>query len=71
MYLQLWLDESGDFVSDEKEYLNPSLVGGVLVEKGYITKKIARQIIRKDYVHYNEESGNENLRIVEEIRNRF
>ncbi|MEY9866521.1 tetratricopeptide (TPR) repeat protein [Peribacillus sp. B2I2] len=68
MRLELWLDESGDFVSDHKTYLNPSLVGGVLIEKGKITEESARQIIGKEYIHFNEESGNENQAILEEVR---
>ncbi|WP_066255635.1 hypothetical protein [Neobacillus drentensis] len=68
MRLELWLDESGDFVSDHKTYLNPSLVGGVLIEKGKITEESARQIIGKEYIHFNEESGNENLAMLEEVR---
>lgn len=68
MRLELWLDESGDFFSDHKTFLNPSLVGGVLIEKGIITEESARQIIGKDYIHFNEERGNNNLIILEEVR---
>jgi tetratricopeptide (TPR) repeat protein len=68
MRLELWLDESGDFVSDHKTFLNPSLVGGVLIEKGKITEESARQIIGKDFIHFNEESGIENLTMLEEVR---
>lgn len=68
MHLELWLDESGDFVSDYKDTLNPSLVGGVLVEKGAITEEIAERMIGKDYVHFNQESGNKNLAVLEEIK---
>lgn len=68
MRLELWLDESGDFVSDHKTFLNPSLVGGILIEKGKITEESARQISGKDYIHYNEESGNKNLAMLEEVR---
>ncbi|PFF07163.1 hypothetical protein CN315_14735 [Bacillus cereus] len=68
MRFELWLDESGDFVSDHKNFLNPSLVGGVLIEKGKITEESARQIIGKDHIHFNEESGNVNLAMLEEVR---
>ncbi|SHG45938.1 hypothetical protein [Ornithinibacillus halophilus] len=68
MQLELWLDESGDFVSDHKDYLNPSLVGGVLVEKGDITEESARQMIGKDYVHFNQEGGHENMALLEAIK---
>ena len=68
MRLELWLDESGDFVSDHKTFLNPSLVGGILIEKGKITEESARQIIGKDYIHFNEESGDKNLAMLEEVQ---
>jgi hypothetical protein len=68
MNLELWLDESGDFVNDHKTFLNPSLVGGVLIEKGKITEERARKIIGRDYIHFNEESGNKNLAMLEEVR---
>src|SRR5690625_881962 len=68
MQLELWIDESGDFESDHKEYLNPSLVGGVLIEQGKITEKEARQMIGKDYVHYNQESGSENVAMLEKVK---
>jgi len=68
MQLELWLDESGDFTSDHKPHLNPSLVGGVLIEKGQITENKARQITGKDYVHFNEEKGMENLKLLEQLK---
>lgn len=66
--LELWLDESGDFESDYKKHLNPSLVGGVLVKKGDITEETAREMIGKDYVHYNEEQGSKNIELLEKIK---
>src|SRR5699024_10870690 len=66
--LELWLDESGDFEGDHNEHKNPSLVGGVLVKQGQITEEIAQQIIGKDYVHYNEEEGSENMKLLEKIK---
>lgn len=66
--LELWLDESGDFENDQKTHLNPSLVGGVLVKKGDITEEKARQIIGRNYVHYNEEAGSENMKLIERIK---
>src|SRR5690625_45959 len=68
MQLELWLDESGDFESDDQEHLNPSLVGGVLVERGAITEEIAREMIGKDFVHYNKEPGTKNIELLKKIK---
>ena len=51
---ELWLDESGDFKTESELNKNPSLVGGVLVEKGALSEKDIRGILNKDYVHRNE-----------------
>lgn len=59
---ELWLDESGDFDNDEqkvKRGLKPSLIGGVLVEKGKFDKKID-SIISNDsnsFSHATEENA--------------
>lgn len=66
--LELWIDESGNFENDANERWNPSLVGGVLVKKGDITEEIARQMIGKEYIHYNEEAGSENIKLIEQIK---
>lgn len=68
MHLELWLDESGDFESDYKTHLNPSLVGGVLIKKGRITNELAHQIIGKDYVHFNQEPAEYHLQILEKVK---
>jgi len=68
MRFELWLDESGDFKSDHKTHLNPSLVGGVLIEKDVITDEKAKAMIGKDFVHYNEEQGTENLKLLEKLK---
>lgn len=68
MQLELWLDESGDFESDNKSHLNPSLVGGVLIKKGIITDGLALQMIGKGYVHFNQESAEYHLQILEKVK---
>lgn len=65
---ELWLDESGDFEDEKKEGWNPSLVGGVLVEKGNITEESAREMIGRDYIHYTDEAGSENMKLLEKIK---
>src|SRR5690625_3287678 len=67
--LELWLDESGDFDRDDQNRkLNPSIVGGVLVKKGDITEEMARGIIGKDYVHFNEELGDAHIELLQQIK---
>lgn len=51
---ELWLDESGDFKEDSNLRKNPSLVGGVLVEKGGLSPREVKDILNNDYVHSNE-----------------
>jgi len=51
----LWLDESGDFDKDDKnKKKNPSLVGGVLFEKGNIKDSVINEIIPEKAFHANE-----------------
>ena len=57
-YFELWLDESGDFFTDtEKKWLNPSLVGGILIKRGLIDEYAAGKIIGRDHVHFNQEKN--------------
>ena len=44
--LELWLDESGDFQPDSQRdsRRNPSLVGGILLEKGNLTEQELREL---------------------------
>lgn len=79
--LELYLDESGQFI-DEKEALNPSLIGGILVEKDRLTTKRAQEImevatkqITGNYVHINDISkidkkisGDVSIEIIKQIR---
>lgn len=54
---ELWLDESGDFNNDIqkiKKGLKPSLIGGLLVEKGKFKEKIINEIIPDDFSHATE-----------------
>lgn len=51
---ELWLDESGDFKNDSNTSKNPSLVGGVLIEKGTLTDDNIRTILKSDFIHSNE-----------------
>lgn len=52
--LELWLDESGDFQQDNNLNRNPSLVGGVLIEKNKLYKNHLSKILGSEYVHSNE-----------------
>ena len=63
---ELWLDESGNFIADTKNRsLNPSLVGGILIERGLIDEHTAKNIIGRDYVHFNQEkSGSYSLEVL-------
>lgn len=63
---ELWLDESGNFTNDAKTArrgFNPSLVGGILVEKrqgkNFFSQKRIEEVIPEDYSHGNEESRDE------------
>lgn len=45
---ELWLDESGEFENDKKNVeknFQPSLIGGVLFEKGKFSKSQAEKYI--------------------------
>ncbi|MCM3124415.1 MULTISPECIES: hypothetical protein [unclassified Mesobacillus] len=68
MRLELWLDESGDFVSDVNTRLNPSLVGGVLIPVGIIDEGIARKMLGKPYVHFTDEPADYTLNILKGIQ---
>lgn len=64
--LELWLDESGDFSSNDMELKNnPSLVGGVLVEKGAIKSDQLKSIYLSngstEVIHLNEMKDNVGL----------
>lgn len=61
---ELWLDESGDFKNDiqkVKNGLNPSLIGGVLMEKGKFDRKTCEKIIPEEYFHAKEEKNPEKI----------
>lgn len=50
----LWLDESGDFNNDSKKVkngYNPSLIGGVLIEKGKLSESQVKGIIGTETFH--------------------
>lgn len=65
---EIWLDESGDFVSDiENQKLNPSLVGGLLIKVGIIDEVEAGKILDKEYVHFNEENGGVSIEVLRRI----
>lgn len=56
---ELWIDESGRFDPEEEENedLNPSLIGGILIEKGKIQRRTITQLVNKDavgVVHVNK-----------------
>ncbi len=67
-HFELWLDESGDFLSDRNSSLNPSLVGGVLIEKSKIDDNLAKHIVGKKYAHFNNESVDYSLRVLQDIK---
>ena len=53
-YLELWLDESGDFEKDYekvKKGYNCSFVGGILCEKGTVTGNSINSLIKGDFFH--------------------
>lgn len=53
---ELWLDESGNFTTDDADgNLSPSLVGGWLNQKGILTDKQAGRLIPEDYFHSVED----------------
>ena len=54
---ELWLDESGDFENDKDMMKNPSLVGGILVEKNSSDISGMIDIIGSDQIHMNEIKG--------------
>ncbi|GKU24343.1 hypothetical protein CFOLD11_11690 [Clostridium folliculivorans] len=65
---ELWIDESGDFLSDiSNKRLNPSLVGGVLIEQGIVDETIAGKILNRDFVHFNEENGQLNIEVLRKV----
>ncbi|WP_017753979.1 hypothetical protein [Calidifontibacillus oryziterrae] len=68
MQFELWLDESGDFQSDMNLARNPSLVGGLLIPKDQIDAQTAREILGKDYVHFNQEKSSYTLQVLEMIK---
>ncbi len=69
--LELWLDESGDFLSDNaKMYYNPSLVGGVLLRKGTLNDTEIKSIIGKDRIHFTEEDGAYNTAVMSALSDR-
>lgn len=56
---ELWLDESGNFESDYNTSWNPSLVGGVLVEKYAFDKTKVSEILGRKEVHSVDEKDPE------------
>lgn len=55
---ELWLDESGDFDNDKQKVQRgwkPSLIGGILVEKGKFKDEIINEIIPDAFSHAKEE----------------
>lgn len=69
---ELWLDESGRFENDQNLSRNPSLVGGVLVEKDKLNIKKISDILELDFVHSNEinsdEFGNFAIKVLTKTR---
>lgn len=53
-HFELWLDESGDFLREEDKGKNPSLVGGVLIEKSLGKSLNIPGILGSEYIHSNE-----------------
>lgn len=70
MKLELWLDESGDFKNDQNVKLNPSLVGGVLVQESVIDEAAAEKILGKSFVHFTDEVGGYNIDILENMKDK-
>lgn len=53
-HFELWLDESGDFQKDDSYIDNPSIVAGVLVEKGTMSLQDAEKLCKGRFIHGNE-----------------
>lgn len=70
---ELWLDESGEFENDKKNVdknFQPSLIGGVLFEKGKFSKSQAEKLIGQKNIHSNEEEKKEVFNKFKDITNR-
>lgn len=71
---ELWIDESGDFKKETNLKKNPSLVGGVLVEKDSFSQALIKQILNNDFVHSNEMDsdtfGEYAVELLSKIRNK-
>lgn len=48
---ELWLDESGDFEQESQMKGQPSLVGGVLIEKEQLTEQEITELVNADANH--------------------
>ncbi len=68
---ELWLDESGDFTQDKlkvKKGLNPSHIGGILVQKGEFGKNALDAVFPEEDFHATEKKGEEGK---QEVFDRF
>ena len=61
---ELWLDESGKFEDDRAKKVkeNPSLIGGVLVEKDIVNNIEFEKLVSEDHNHATEMDKQEKKR---------
>ena len=64
---ELWLDESGDFEKNNQLHKHPSIVGGVLIEKGQFSDEEITQLVNAEANGGDAHSTTMDRQQVEEI----